>query len=448
MRFFTKLFLGIMLILAVSLSFAEYYTVMSTFRTSLEHETDNAMRKHQLVKYALQADLVAAGQVDDSVIQRIVERTRQGFDMDFALRIVADQEDFDYLYYSIQEERGEQYILVTSCFMQDDAVLELESIEKISYVFTESKQLQKNCRIAFAETMIVGLILAALLSAGLIYPIRRLNRASRAFARGHYETRVQPMSRDEVGELTVSFNRMADSIRDKIRELEMLVVQREDFVASFAHEIKTPMTSIIGYADTLYQREMPTDQVQEAAGYILNEGLRLEALSFKLLELITLGRQEFVLESMNMVECLEDVRQTSIVAAEKRGISLFVTAEEGYARIEYDLFKTMILNLIDNAMKSGGTVVWVAGRRKDDRYYIFIEDNGRGIPEEELKRITEAFYMIDKSRSRREHGAGLGLSLCEKVAEIHGTRLNFRSEVDKGTRVWVALTAAKEQEEE
>ena len=91
---------------------------------------------------------------------------------------------------------------------------------------------------------------------------------------------------------------MADSITEKMDALELAVRQREDFVASFAHEIKTPMTSIIGYADMLYQKEMKPQEVQEAAGYILNEGMRMEALSFKLLELITLERQEFLLEEM------------------------------------------------------------------------------------------------------------------------------------------------------
>lgn len=447
MKFYTKLFLGIMVILTVSLAFAEYYTVFNTFRTNIEHETDNAMRKHQLVKYALQADLVAAGNVDTHTIDKIAERTRQGFDLDFVLRIVPESSDFDYLYYSIIEKNGEQYIVVSSCFQQNDTIMELESTERISYVFLESKQIQQNCKKAFAEMIVVGLLLAAVLSSGLTYPIKRLNQASRAYTNGNYESRVKAITHDEVGELTESFNKMADSINEKINALELAVTQREDFVASFAHELKTPMTSIIGYADTLYQREMSPEQVQESAGYILNEGLRLEALSFKLLELITLERQEFMLENMNLQDVIEDIKITAMTAAENRGIELSVTADEGYAKIEFDLFKTMLLNLIDNSTKSGGTKVIVTGIRENDLYYIMVEDDGRGIPEEELNRITEAFYMVDKSRSRREHGAGLGLALCEKIATIHGTHLCFESKVDEGTCVWFSMPICEEDVE-
>lgn len=447
MKFYTKLFLGIMLILTVSLAFAEYYTVFNTFRTNIEHETDNAMRKHQLMKYALQADLVAAGNVDSHIIDKIAERARQNFNMEFELRIVPENYDFDYLYYSIIENNGEQYIVVSSCFQQNETVLELESIERISYVFSESKQIQQNCKKAFAETIVVGLLLAAVLSFGLTYPIKRLNRASRAFANGNYESRVKAITHDEVGELTDSFNRMADSINEKMKALELAVTQREDFVASFAHELKTPMTSIIGYADTLYQREMSQEQVQESAGYILNEGLRLEALSFKLMELITLERQEFMLEIINLQDVLEDVRMTSVTAAENRGVELSVTAEEGYARIEFDLFKTMLLNLIDNSTKSGGTKVTVSGIKENNLYDITVEDDGRGIPAEELNRITEAFYMVDKSRSRKEHGAGLGLALCEKIAAIHGTHLKFESKVGEGTCVCFSIPVCEEKEE-
>ncbi len=446
MKFYTKLFLGIMLILTVSLSFAEYYTVFNTFRTGIEHETDNAMRRHQLVKYALQADLVAAGNIEPATIEKIAERTGQAFEMDFSLGIAPEGSDYDYLYYSVIEEDGEQYVSVSSCFEQSGQVFLLESRERISYVFREAKQIRKNCRIAFAETIFVGLLLAAAMSFGLTYPIKKLNRASQAFTEGDYDRRVKPMSRDEVGELAVSFNKMADSITEKIEALELAVQQREDFVAGFAHEIKTPMTSIIGYADTLYQREMSKEDVQEAAGYILNEGLRLEALSFKLLDLIALDRQNFLPEEMNLREVFEDIAQTAGAVCEKRSVQLFAEADEAYVKIEYDLFKTMLLNLIDNASKAGGSRVAVTGRREKSGYRITVEDDGRGIPEEELNRITEAFYMVDKSRSRREHGAGLGLALCEKIAAVHSTELYFASKVGEGTKVWFILPVSEKEE--
>jgi signal transduction histidine kinase len=277
--------------------------------------------------------------------------------------------------------------------------------------------------------------------------MKRLEETSRTFAEGDYDARLAPTSKDEIGDLTRTFNQMADTIQEKIAALELAVEQREDFVANFAHELKTPMTSIIGYADTLYQRELPAHQVQEAAGYILNEGLRLEALSFKLLELITLEKQSFLLEEMELTPFFRDMQESIRTSAAQRGVEVQFQWEEGYVRMEYDLFKTMLLNLLDNALKSGGTLVTVTGSRQKNGYSIAVEDNGRGIPEGELKRITEAFYMVDKSRSRKEHGAGLGLALCQRIAAIHGATLEFDSIEGVGTTVEVLLPQEEEVEQ-
>ena len=112
------------------------------------------------------------------------------------------------------------------------------------------------------------------------------------------------------------------------------------------------------------------------------------------------------------------------------------------------IFKTLLLNLLDNAMKSGASQVRVTGTPEGNRYRICVADNGRGIPSDQLQRITEAFYMVDKSRSRREHGAGLGLALCARIAAIHGTELDYDSVEGEGTAVTVELPLCPGEEEQ
>ena len=109
-------------------------------------------------------------------------------------------------------------------------------------------------------------------------------------------------------------------------------------------------------------------------------------------------------------------------------------------RVEYDLFKTLLLNLADNAIKSGADTICILGRSMDTGYQIVISDNGCGIPEEEIARITEAFYMVDKSRSRKQHGAGIGLALASRIAQLHGAELKFESKLHHGTSVFVTLS--------
>ena len=109
--------------------------------------------------------------------------------------------------------------------------------------------------------------------------------------------------------------------------------------------------------------------------------------------------------------------------------------------------KTLILNLLDNAVKANATEIRILGSLSDGKYAVRIIDNGIGIKQEELNRIVEAFYVVDKSRSRAQHGVGLGLALAEKIAQIHGTSLKIESEFGEGTTVTLYLDMEEEEEE-
>jgi signal transduction histidine kinase len=452
MRFFSKLFLCVTLVLTVALSSAEYFTASSAFCSTMDHQIEEALQQHQLVKYALQADILTAlgqGSLSQNGLQDLAKQTGEELSVTLGLEeLPADEkaEASTDLTYSVSQEGEQEILVVVSCFSQSGYLLRLTTTQDISYVFQESRDLEQRCAKIFLLAAGAGALLTLLLSWLLTRPIKRLEETSQAFAQGNYDARLAPTSHDEIGDLTRTFDRMADTIQEKITALELAVEQREDFVANFAHELKTPMTSIIGYADTLYQKQLPADQVQEAAGYILNESLRLEALSFKLLELITLEKQTFLLEEMELTPFFQDMQESIRTPAAQRGVEVRFRWDDGYVRTEYDLFKTMLLNLLDNGLKSGGTLVTVTGRCQENGYLIAVTDNGRGIPAVELKRITEAFYMVDKSRSRKEHGAGLGLALCQRIAAIHGADLTFESLEGMGTTVEVLLPMDKEVE--
>lgn len=470
MKFFAKLFLCTLLILTAALATAEYYTVSASLSNAVEHQVENALQQHQLVKYAIQSGILTASRasaVEEDTLRDVARQTAEAMSVELSLAPGGEEALYSNvaqglegttpeegsIRYQVVERAGDagglisNWLVVTSLFHQSGYALELTTVENVSGVFVEADQLQRQCQLVFLLAILAGSLLMLLFSWLLTRPIQRLERASRAFAQGNYHRRIKTRARDEIGDLTRSFNRMADTIQDKIGELELTVRQREDFVAAFAHELKTPMTSIIGYADTIYQKRLTPEQVHEAAGYILNEGMRLESLSFKLMELITLDRQDFLLEEMDLGQLLRDVEETAFPAALKRAARLSVTRAPGYARVEYDLFKTLLLNLLDNAFKSGGDQVWLTGEALGGRYRICIRDNGRGIPADQVQRITEAFYMVDKSRSRREHGAGLGLAICTRIAALHGTELHYDSVEGEGTTVTVELALCQGEEE-
>ena len=473
MKFFTKLFLCTVLVLTAALSLTEYYTVSSSLDNAVNHQVESGLQQHQLVKYALQSGVITAARtatVDDTVLAAVAEQTSDamGVSLDLSTadgngiysnmsaslvetalsEMTQSEGTIAYRIREVQLATGAaRCLFMTSDFTQNGYALQLTTMRDVSGVFSEAAALQSRCQRVFLLATVCGSLLTLVLSWLLTRPIKRLDRASRAFARGDYSQRLETRSRDEIGDLTRTYNWMADTIEDKIEALELAVRQREDFVANFAHELKTPMTSIIGYADTLYQKRLTPEQVHEAAGYIVNEGMRLEALSFKLMELITLDRQNFLLEEMELSELFRDVEETVYPVALKRNVKLEVQCEQGYVSIEYDLFKTLLLNLLDNAMKSGGDRVRMSGWIEDGRYHIDVTDNGRGIPADQLQRITEAFYMVDKSRSRKEHGAGLGLALGAKIAALHGTTLDYASTEGVGTSVELSLKLCQPEDE-
>nr|WP_304580590.1 HAMP domain-containing sensor histidine kinase [uncultured Acetatifactor sp.] len=306
----------------------------------------------------------------------------------------------------------------------------------VSKTVRQQEILQQYFLRCYLAAVLVGMGLLGLLSALLTGPLKRMSRAAGRMAQGDYEERLAVRGRDEIGELAESFNRMAEAVEEKVEALSRAAREREDFVANFAHEMKTPMTSIIGYADMLYQRELSRKEVRDASWYIWNEGMRLEALSLKLMDLTVLGRQDFPLQEMAAEELLADAAGGLEPFFAEKGVSFVLSADPAYIRVEYDLFKTLLINLLDNSVKAGCTRLALSGtREREGRYRICVRDNGCGMEEEELSRITEAFYMVDKARSRKQHGAGLGLALADRIARIHGSGLEFRSRKGQGTEV-------------
>lgn len=298
--------------------------------------------------------------------------------------------------------------------------------------------------IAMAAGMAVLMLLSVLLTGSL----NRMSKAARRMADGYYAERLSLRGRDEIGVLAESFNQMADAVEGKIGELEKAARAKEDFVANFAHELKTPLTSIIGYADTIYQKELSRDETRRASLHIWNEGMRLEALSLKLMELTVLGRQDFPLTELPADELLQDVAEGFAPMLMEKQIDFRLQAQPGYVCADYDLLKTLLLNLTDNSIKAGSSQIELLGQIKEGKYFISVRDNGCGISEEELSRVTEAFYMADKARSRKQHGAGLGLALADKVAEIHGDRLHFESQKGLGTTVYFSLNCRQSEGQE
>lgn len=159
-----------------------------------------------------------------------------------------------------------------------------------------------------------------MLSRYLTSPIEQLNRTAGRIAGGDFEKRAVYQGTDEIGELSRSFNRMTDRLMHQMEEKELEAKQKEDFTAAFAHELKTPLTSIIGYADMLNSYELTEQERGEATYYIFSQGKRLESLSHKLLELVGMDRQEMEFKRILTRDLEENIRDTMRIPFERKGI--------------------------------------------------------------------------------------------------------------------------------
>ena len=286
-----------------------------------------------------------------------------------------------------------------------------------------------------AAVLAAGAAVTAVFARRMTRPLRTLTTASAEIADGDYARRTGLHTGDEIETLSSSFDKMADAVQEKITALQADVRQREDFMGAFAHELKTPMTSIIGYADMLRTIQASPAEQYEAAGAIYHEGRRLEALSGKLLALLGLGEETITLQPTALAALWPRLQ------AACPGVPLQLPACDAAVQADADLLLDLLCNLVGNAVKASepGQPVEVRVTEGGDTVTLTVADHGCGIPQSEISRVTEPFYMVDKSRARKQGGSGLGLALCKRIAEVHGSDLHIESTPGEGTRVSVIL---------
>lgn len=286
-----------------------------------------------------------------------------------------------------------------------------------------------------AAVLAAGAAVTAVFARRMTRPLRTLTTASAEIADGDYARRTGLHTGDEIETLSSSFDKMADAVQEKITALQADVRQREDFMGAFAHELKTPMTSIIGYADMLRTIQASPAEQYEAAGAIYHEGRRLEALSGKLLALLGLGEETITLQPTALAALWPRLQ------AACPGVPLQLPDCDAAVQADADLLLDLLCNLVGNAVKASepGQPVEVRAADNGDTVTLTVADHGCGIPQSEISRVTEPFYMVDKSRARKQGGSGLGLALCKRIAEVHGSDLHIESTPGEGTRVSVIL---------
>lgn len=456
MKFSLKLLLWTIIVMAMALGFSGFYFVNYVFESSLNREVGQAMDESSILRFAFETAALNVpakySVLPDSSVEEIasnLERSGRsgsrlirisgeeknvlyasdGFDADDGLLMETDESTKSYRVV----KTGNGYYIHTSVAVNTlDRILYLETMKDVSEVFDERETGFSLYRKVTLIMLAIGTIIMHFIASLLTKPIRLLTRATKRMAAGDYEYRAKQVSYDELGQLTVAFNNMAGALEENIGKLEDEIEAREEFVAAFAHELKTPLTAIIGYADMLRSHKLDEEKSFMSANYIYTEGKRLEAMSFRLLDIIVTKKNEVEFQTV-LVESIFDYLQGMFTADRKR--EFHFDYDQGTVYVEMNLIKTVLVNLIDNACKASeeGSVIEITGVAYEDGYQFSVRDFGVGIPKEEQHKITQAFYMVDKSRARSKNGAGLGLALCAEILRLHYSELEIESEPGEGS---------------
>ncbi|MCM1121723.1 MAG: HAMP domain-containing histidine kinase [Eubacterium sp.] len=469
MKFSQKLLLWTTIIIALTLGFSGYFFVNYVFETSLEREVGQALDENSILRFAFETAAlnvpVKYDLLQDSSVEQIASNLEAGGQGTGRLLRISDEgknvlyasdgfETDDELLNSTGENQysyrvihiGEHYYIQTGSSVNAlGRVLYLETLRDVSQVFEERAMGFTVYRRLTILMLVLGIVIMYFIAAGLTKPIRLLMRATKEMAAGDYGYRAKQVSNDELGQLTQDFNHMSEVLEGTIGQLEDEVQAREDFVGAFAHELKTPLTSIIGYADMLRSRKLDEEKSLLSANYIYTEGKRLEAMSLRLLDIIVTKKEGAKIQRVPAASLFEYLRSMFLL---NEAMEFVFAYEEAYVMADSNLIQMVLVNLLDNACKASeqGSKIEIEGHLMEDSYRFTVRDYGIGIPEEEISKITQAFYMVDKSRSRSRNGAGLGLSLSTEILALHDSRLEINSKPGEGTTVGFLLQ--KEGKEE
>lgn len=325
--------------------------------------------------------------------------------------------------------------------------------EDLKDIFKErEEQINFFVKVSFVSSFFIALFLYIIIYF-LTRKIDKLNRAVNQIAKGDYSTRVKNLGKDEIGMLAEQFNKMADSVDTNIKEIKQVSENRKNFINNITHEIRTPLTSIIGFSSLMKNGKVNNENdIIEYSSKIYDEGIYLNSISQRLMDIILLENQKVKLELINISETIQETI---------KNIKYNFRDVEIYNEIEADIWlysdKTLLQSLVTNIIKNAimayeknskkGVFVQLV-KEKDGQINLRIIDGGRGMTEEELKKVLEPFYTLNKDRNREISGMGLGLPLCMKICETINATLYIKSKFGEGTIIDIKFKNKEEGKDE
>lgn len=467
MKLWKKILLGTLIIFSIGFDLGAFFLISQAYHNNLEHEINLGIREQNIILSTLSSTLMRAEEFDSKILDNktrlssIIESLANYYkkqNVSLALycnkkNIYSNISTLDRQCLKFTNKKSKNivdnkingvHILFVSARLPDfpDLILvyarNINSVDEFYSSITNSY-------------VLICIVIMALMTISIFFflkritaPIVKLNNVTTEVSNGLNVKRITIKSNDEIGQLARNFNKMIDSIEKTMEDLRIQAKDKQQFIDDLSHEMKTPITSILGYSEFLKNTNCSKDDQFVAINHLQNSIVRLQNLSSELLKLTMLKNEKIVIKRILTNDLLKELFCTMQPILVSLDVTLLTEQKLEYLFGDKTLLISLLTNLVENAARasSSGNKI-IVKVYKTDSPIIEVIDEGIGISEKEIKKITEPFYRADKSRSRKFGGVGLGLSISLRIVELHNANMVIKSKEHQGTIVQVRFNNNK-----
>lgn len=442
MRYKNKIFIVFFVLILISITIVGYLIIKNTFRRNLEMQIEQSISQLNLIymNYSLYENIDTMTPIINQYLQQNINIEIRN-ENSVLFSNITNNEKFLEMLVPNDSQYSKVYIkdefLYTGFMKNDITIISKTNISSI-YDF-KKQQIKFFIEISFIFTFFVTIMIYLLVKV-LTDRIKILDKVARKISQNNdYNIRVPEIGNDEIGTLGKVINQMLNSINEDIENINKISNNRQEFINNLTHEIRTPLTSIVGFS-SLIKNEKTTDikKIKEYSTYIYNEGMFLKDLSNKLTEIILLDNKKCSKEKLNISEMLLYII-SNLKIKFPNVIFNDNICEKCYKYIDKVLFKILIENIIKNSItayeKNKNIIIEII--LKDN--ILIIKDYGKGIKKSDLEKIKEPLYTTNYDRNKDISGLGLGLTICNKIIKYHDWTWRIDSEENSWTKTSIFL---------
>ena len=456
MKLWQKIYLVTMILFVVLLNVGMYVVFELTYQKDIAVEQKQAEAEYNMLTGSLVRSLTSLynqGDVTDAKLRKVVEKHENYYDdtLDLTLwkqqtciypegrETLRDWNDVSNVNQIIITGKDQKKIIVQGKLYEGKETLYLRYEKELTKLNEVWDKLQINYLVISSSfSLILAIFLFAILRKTM-KPITQLTKAVDDMAEGKWGSKASEAGKDEVATLGRHFNQMADKIQENIRQIQQEADAKQEFVDNFSHELKSPLTSIYGFAEYVQKVNVSEDEKIQYMSYIMDESKRMLQMSYTLLDMAKIRNEAIQMEDVQLCDVEEQIKKRMESLCEEKGVTLTCSRNVDTIYANEVLLFSLLCNLIQNAVyacESGDIVAWGV-EEEGGNLRIYVEDNGCGMTKEQVKRVREPFYRVDKARSREAGRTGLGLALCSQIVEYHNARMEIQSEIDTGTIITI-----------